>query len=74
MVQVTDDLMVFSRNATCGEIIAALLGVGLMLGSMIPITVVPIFVAITCTRFIGRAEEMLAVTYGDEYLACKARV
>ena len=45
-----------------------------MLGSMIPITVVPIFVAITCTRFIGRAEEMLAVTYGDEYLACKARV
>ena len=71
---VTDGLIVCSRNAIYGEMIAALLGIGVVLGSMIPIAVALIIATIICTRLIAMEEKMLVVTFGDEYLAYKAGV
>ena len=53
---------------------AALIGLGLLMGTAAPFIVVPAFVLIIDRCFIRPEEAVLETTFGDEYRAYKTRV
>ncbi len=57
----------FSRNPIYVGMVVILFGVGVILGSALPFIVLPLFGRAIRLRFIGREEEMLAATFGEEY-------
>jgi protein-S-isoprenylcysteine O-methyltransferase Ste14 len=63
-----------SRNPIYAGMAAALLGLGVMLGTASPFGVVPIFVWVINRYFIHREEAMLEVAFGVYYRDYKTRV
>jgi protein-S-isoprenylcysteine O-methyltransferase Ste14 len=64
----------FSRNPIYLGMVVFLLGIGVLLGSVTPLLVIPIFVLIIDRRIIRAEEVMLARTFGAEYDAYRGRV
>ena len=63
-----------SRNPMYLGMVFALLGLGVLLGSLTPIAVVPLFAWFIQSRFIRREEEMLERTFGAAYTEYKGTV
>jgi len=63
-----------SRNPIYLGMVVALLGLGMMLGSLAPFAIVPVFGWVIDRRFIRREEAMLERTFGASYAEYKARV
>lgn len=71
---VTHGVFALSRNPMYTSLTAALVGVFVLLGTLTPGLVIPVFVWIIRTRVIAVEEAMLEETFGDEYRAYKSRV
>lgn len=71
---VTDGLFAYSRNPIYCGMVAALLGLALLLGSASPFLVIPGFVWVIQRYFISHEEAALEVVFGDAYRAYKTRV
>ena len=71
---VTHGVFAFSRNPMYLSMMLGLLGVFVVLGSLMPLAVVPVFFLIIRTRFIAVEERMLEEAFGDDYGAYKSRV
>jgi protein-S-isoprenylcysteine O-methyltransferase Ste14 len=64
----------FTRNPMYLGMAGTLLGVALLFGTLAPLMVIPVFVALVEWRFIRAEEAMLAATFGDAYTQYKSRV
>jgi protein-S-isoprenylcysteine O-methyltransferase Ste14 len=64
----------FSRNPMYTSLTAGLGGVFILLGSLTPGIVIPVFMWLIRTRVIAVEEAMLEETFGDEFRDYKARV
>jgi protein-S-isoprenylcysteine O-methyltransferase Ste14 len=64
----------FSRNPVYLGMAFLLVGLGVLLGSLTPLLVIPAFVLIIDRRFIRAEETMLARTFGAQYDVYRARV
>ena len=64
----------FSRNPMYLGLATTLLGVALLLGSVSPLAVVPLFVAALTTRIIVKEERMLEARFGEPYRDYRRRV
>jgi protein-S-isoprenylcysteine O-methyltransferase Ste14 len=73
-VLVVDGPYRLSRNPIYLGMVCALIGVGVMLGTLTPFVVAPIFAYWIDRRFIQVEESMLGETFGSEYHAYKTRV
>lgn len=71
---VTDGLYRFSRNPMYLGMVLVLLGVALLLGSLTPFGLIPLFIWWTGNQFIRREERMLATQFGQDWLEYKAQV
>lgn len=71
---VTDGLFAWSRNPVYVAMIAALAGIAVVLGTSMPLLVIPVFAWNIQRRFIEAEEPMLEEAFGDDYRAYKARV
>lgn len=63
-----------TRNPIYAGMVVALLGLGVMLGTVWPFGVVPLFVWIIDRYFIRREEAMLEASFGADYREYKTRV
>jgi protein-S-isoprenylcysteine O-methyltransferase Ste14 len=57
----------FSRNPMYLGLLAALVGIALLLGSVAALVVPPLFAAVLTARFIRHEEQTMAERFGDEY-------
>jgi protein-S-isoprenylcysteine O-methyltransferase Ste14 len=73
-VLVTDGLHGVSRNPMYAGMLFAMAGGAVMLGSLTPALVVPVFAWILRTRFIAHEERVLEERFGDDYRAYRRRV
>ena len=73
-VLVTEGPFRYSRNPIYCGMTAALIGLGLLMGTAAPFIVVPAFVLIIDRCFIRSEEAVLETTFGDEYRDYKTRV
>lgn len=64
----------FSRNPMYLGFVAMLVGTGILLGSVTPLLVPPVFAAFITFRFIMREEELLTRSFGEAYLGYKKKV
>ena len=64
----------FTRNPMYLGMVAVLTGVGLLLGSLSPFIVVPLFIFLIQRYFIQHEERILSNRFGDEYRKFAARV
>ncbi len=64
----------FTRNPMYVGLVAMLAGLALLLESLSPLVVVPIFAWIIATRFIAAEERMLGERFGADYAEYRARV
>jgi protein-S-isoprenylcysteine O-methyltransferase Ste14 len=64
---VQDGVFRFSRNPMYLGFAGILLGVALLLGSLAPFLVVPIFIALIDVKFIQLEERVLSQTFGQEW-------
>lgn len=64
---VTDGMFRFSRNPMYLGFAAILMGVAILLGSLAPFLVVPIFIALVDIRFIRIEERVLSQTFHQEW-------
>jgi len=64
----------YSRNPLYASLTLTLFGVALMLGSLVPLLMPPLFAWLVTSRFIRREEEVLERRFGEEYRAYKRRV
>ena len=71
---VTDGFYRYSRNPMYLGMALALVGVALLLGSLTPFGVIPLFQWWISTQFIRREEQRLATQFGQDWLEYKARV
>jgi len=71
---VVDGFYRWSRNPIYVAMAVALVGLALLLGSLTPWVVVPLFAWTIDRRFVRAEEAMLAAAFGDRYAAYKARV
>jgi protein-S-isoprenylcysteine O-methyltransferase Ste14 len=71
---VTDGPFAFSRNPIYAGMVAALIGMWMVLGTLTPGIVIPVFVVVIQRRFIAMEEKMLEDAFGDDYRAFKNRV
>ena len=71
---VTNGFYSYSRNPMYFGMALSLLGVALMLGSLMPFGVIPLFLWLINIRFIHREEKMLATQFGQDWLEYKAQV
>ncbi len=71
---VTDGLFSFSRNPVYVGMIAGLVGIFVVLGTLTPALVVPVFAYLIRVRFIALEERMLEDRFGDPYRDYKERV
>ena len=63
-----------TRNPMYVGMVGVLVGIGVLLGSLSPIIIIPPFVALIDLRFIRSEEAALERTFGAEYVDYKARV
>ena len=73
-VLVTGGAFRFSRNPMYAGLVAALVGVALILRSLAALAVPPIFMLIVGARFIRHEERALRNAFGDEYADYARRV
>jgi len=73
-VLVTDGLFRISRNPMYLGMVLVLLGVALLLGSLAPFGIIPIFTGWISAQFIRHEEAMLAAQFGQDWLEYKTRV
>ena len=71
---VTKGMFAFTRNPMYLGMVVVLLGVGIALGTLTPLIMVPFFVLVIDIRFIRMEEAVLAECFGDEYRAYARRV
>jgi protein-S-isoprenylcysteine O-methyltransferase Ste14 len=71
---ITSGLYRYSRHPMYLGMVIALLGIILILGSLSPIIVLPIFMVLISRKFITPEEEMLLRTFGDTYEKYKKQV
>ena len=71
---VTEGPYHYSRNPMYAGLALTLAGLALVLGSLSPLIVPPIFVWWITTRFIQKEEAMLEQRFGAQYLDYKQRV
>jgi protein-S-isoprenylcysteine O-methyltransferase Ste14 len=71
---VTDGLYRFSRNPMYVGLVTALLGAAVLLGSLTPFLVIPVFIVIIRMRFISAEEAALVAKFGPRYEAYRRRV
>ncbi|MGB5246319.1 MAG: isoprenylcysteine carboxylmethyltransferase family protein [Woeseia sp.] len=64
----------FTRNPMYLGMVLVLLGVDVLLGSLTPFLILPVFVLIIHRVFILREEAMLEELFGDEYRKFKGRI
>ncbi|MEO9137004.1 MAG: isoprenylcysteine carboxylmethyltransferase family protein [Casimicrobiaceae bacterium] len=64
----------FTRNPMYLGLSIILLGIGLVLESLTPFLVIPVFVWLITTRFIALEEPMLEQRFGSAYVEYRARV
>jgi len=70
----TDGLYGYSRNPIYVCMVAGLAGIAIAFGSLLPVIVIPVYILVLQARFIAAEEAMLEDTFGEDYLAYKARV
>lgn len=70
---VTDGIFRWSRNPMYLGFVVVLCGVGLILGSLVPLMVIPVFVLLIERDFIWVEERMLAQQFRTEWYAYSAR-
>ena len=71
---VTDGLFSFSRNPVYVGMISGLVGIFVVLGTLTPAVVVPLFAYLIRVRFIALEERMLEDRFGDAYRDYSKRV
>ena len=64
----------YSRNPMYLGMVLILLGLALLLGTLTPVLVVPVFVVLLRLRFIHAEEAALERTFGQEYRDYRSRV
>jgi protein-S-isoprenylcysteine O-methyltransferase Ste14 len=64
----------YSRNPIYLAMIITLIGVWIVLGSLTPVLIIPIFTWLIQEMFIIEEEKMLEATFGEEYREYKASV
>ena len=74
MTLVTDGVFSFTRNPMYLGLAVALLGIAMVLGTVTPFLVPPLFVWLITVRFIAREEANLAAQFGETYHAYARRV
>ncbi|MEX2115025.1 MAG: isoprenylcysteine carboxylmethyltransferase family protein [Pirellulales bacterium] len=77
--QVSSDLLTggpfrFSRNPIYLGMTSLLIGVAIALGSLTPLLVIPVFVALVACNVIPVEESMLQEKFGEQYTQYQARV
>ncbi|MGC6476307.1 MAG: methyltransferase family protein [Parvibaculales bacterium] len=70
----TDGIYAYSRNPIYVFMVIALLGVVMINGALIGLTVVPVFIALVQTLWISFEEAQLEKAFGQEYLDYKGKV
>lgn len=71
---VTSGAYRFSRNPMYLGMVMILVGVGVLMGSLSPFTLIPVFVIIMDKVFIASEERMLDQRFGDDWRNYRARV
>jgi protein-S-isoprenylcysteine O-methyltransferase Ste14 len=71
---VIDGVFSVTRNPMYLGMVLILVGVGLLLGSLLPFLVVVAFALLIDRRFVLAEERMLAETFGDDWQAYRRRV
>ncbi len=71
---VTQGIFAFSRNPIYLSMMLGLIGFFVVLGSLAPLVVVPVFFLIIRTGFVAVEEAMLEESFGDAYRDYKSRV
>jgi protein-S-isoprenylcysteine O-methyltransferase Ste14 len=71
---VTEGVFRFSRNPMYLGFALLLAGAALLLGSLTPFLVIPLFIYLIEKRFIAVEEKMLSVKFGQAYLDYQKRV
>ena len=65
---VKDGMFRYSRNPMYLGFVLILIGIGLMLGSLLPFTIIPIFGAILHFKFIRVEEKMMSDSFGPSWI------
>lgn len=73
-VLITSGAFRLSRNPMYLGMIMILVGVGVLMGSLSPFTLIPVFAIIIDRLFIASEERMLDRRFGDDWRNYKARV
>ncbi len=71
---VTDGLFAYSRNPVYASMILGLAGIFVVLGTLTPALVVPVFAYLISVRFIALEERLLEDRFGDAYRDYAGRV
>jgi len=71
---VTTGVYSYSRNPMYLGMILGLIGVWLLLGSLMPVLVIPAFASLLRWRFIAVEEQMLTARFGAAYTTYQVRV
>lgn len=71
---VTDGLFAYSRNPVYASMILGLAGIFVVLGTLTPALVVPVFAYLISVRFIAIEERLLEDRFGDAYRDYAGRV
>ncbi len=71
---VTTGPFAFTRNPMYLGMMLYLVGWAVLLGTLVPVLVIPLFFAVIHYRFVLREEPFMAERLGDAYAAYKARV
>jgi protein-S-isoprenylcysteine O-methyltransferase Ste14 len=70
---VTSGVFALSRNPMYLGMVAGLAGIGMLLGTLTPLAVVPVFAGLIQTHFIAVEERMLGERFGTEYEAYRRK-
>jgi protein-S-isoprenylcysteine O-methyltransferase Ste14 len=71
---VVDGPFRFTRNPVYLGMVLFLFGVGVLLGSLTPFLVIPLFALVIDRRFVRVEEAMLTKAFGPSYSAYQSRV
>jgi protein-S-isoprenylcysteine O-methyltransferase Ste14 len=71
---VTTGPFAFTRNPMYLGMVLCLVGWAVLLGTLVPVLVIPLFFAVIHYRFVLREESFMAERLGDAYATYKARV
>ncbi len=71
---VTEGLFKYSRHPMYLGMLLALVGLFILLGSITPLFVIPVFVWVFTKKFVLIEEKALQEKFGEEYLSYKAKV